>query len=59
MAKKFGDLFGNMDDVFSGAKISNFDLDDMLSVPVPLRRKSAKEVRRLWSCPAKKWSVWI
>ena len=31
MAKKFGDLFGNMDDVFSGAKISNFDLDDMLS----------------------------
>ena len=49
MAKKFGDLFGNMDDVFSGAKISNFDL----------RRKSAKEVRRLWSCPAKKWSVWI
>lgn len=31
MAKKFGDLFGNMDDVFSGAKISNFDLDDVLS----------------------------
>lgn len=31
MAKKFGDLFGNMDDIFSGAKISNFDLDDMLS----------------------------
>ena len=32
MAKKFGDLFGNMDDVFSGAKISNFDLDDVLSL---------------------------
>lgn len=31
MAKKFGDLFGNMDDVFSGAKISGFDLDDMLT----------------------------
>ena len=31
MAKKFGDLFGNMDDVFSVAKISNFDLDDVLS----------------------------
>ena len=31
MAKRFGDLFGNMDDVFSGAKISNFDLDDVLS----------------------------
>ena len=29
MAKKFGDLFGNMDDVFSGAKISNFDLDEL------------------------------
>ena len=59
MAKKFGDLFGNMDDVFSGAKISNFDLDDVLSRTRTFTEEVSKKVRRLWSCPAKKWSVWI
>ena len=47
MAKKFGDLFGNMDDVFSGAKISNFDLDDVLSrtrtFTVEVSKRSAEE----------------
>ena len=59
MAKKFGDLFGNMDDVFSGAKISNFDLDDVLSRTRTFTEEVSKKARRLWSFPAKKWSVWI
>lgn len=43
MAKKFGDLFGNMDDVFSGAKISNFDLDDVLSRTRTFTEKVSKK----------------
>ena len=47
MAKKFGDLFGNMDDVFSGAKISNFDLDDLLIRTRTFTELSRKKVECL------------